>query len=194
MFNKLWCGFVSVLLMAVTMAASAKPEKYEFDKSHTRIFYEVNHLGFSDYRGMFHKYDGHFTFDPNDLSKSKIDVTVDIKSADMYHDKMNEHLLAEDILNAKKYPQAKFVSTDVKPGGQNSAIVTGNLTLHGVTKPLTLKVVFNKAGKNPFSKKFTRGFTATGTLDRTEFGINYAAPMVSKEVNLTISVEGIRVD
>ncbi len=185
--------FLATVLCAPFQAFAAK-EKYEFDRGHTRIFFEVNHLGFSDYRGMFHEYAGGFVFDTDKLEESSIEVTVDMSSADMYFEKMNEHLLNEDLLHVTKYPDAKFVSTAVKPKGKDRAQVTGNLTLLGVTKPVVLDVQFNRAAENPFSKKFTRGFTATGTIDRTEFGIDYAVPLVSKEVKLTISVEAYRVD
>ncbi|MBA3581903.1 MAG: polyisoprenoid-binding protein [Gammaproteobacteria bacterium] len=177
--------------LGLTTAAQAAPETYVFDKSHTRIFFDVNHLGFSQYRGMFHEYDGTFVFDAKNLAKSKVDVTIQMTSADMYHDKMNEHLKADDILDVAKYPTAHFVSTAVEKTDKG-AKVTGNLTLHGVTKSVILDVTFNEAKPHPMNKQFTRGFTALTVLDRGEFGIGYAVPMVSKEVNLYISVEAQR--
>lgn len=183
--------FLFPLMMQPLWAA---PEKYEFDRGHTRIFFEVDHLGFSNYRGMFHEYSGSFTFDEKKLEKSKIEVEVDMSSVDMYLDKMNEHLLTPDLLDTAKYPKARFVSTRVERNGESSARVTGDLSMHGVTRPVTLDVKFNKAGENPFSKKFTRGFTASGVIDRAEFGIAYGVPLISKDVYLTIAVEAFRIE
>lgn len=188
-------ALVSVILFPLMMQPLwAAPEKYEFDRGHTRIFFEIDHLGFSNYRGMFHEYSGSFTFDEKNLEKSKIDVEVDMNSADMYFDKMNEHLLHSDLLDTTKYPKARFVSTRVERTGDVSAKVIGDLSMHGVTRPVTLDVKFNKAGEHPFSKKFMRGFTATGVIDRAEFGIAYGVPLISKDVYLTISVEAVRVE
>lgn len=195
MFNCFFKNAVCIIgLYGIINPVFAEAEQYEFDRGHTRIFFEVDHLGFSNYRGMFHDYEGGFVYDADKIENSKIQVTIDMASADMYFEKMNEHLLAADLLNVSKYPSGRFVSTSITQESDNLAKVKGELSLLGVTHPVVLDVKFNRAAEHPFTKKFTRGFTATGVIDRTDYGINYAAPLVSKEVRLTIQVEAYRVD
>ena len=98
----------------------------------------------------------------------------------------------EDFFNVEKFPEMTFKSTGVTVTGENTGDVTGDLTLLGVTKPVTLHVTFNKAGKHPMGDKYAAGFSATGTLRRSDFGMDYGLPMVSDEVELRIEVEGVR--
>lgn len=183
---------LTLMLMLPFSTSVNATDKYVFDMSHSRIFFEVNHLGFSDYNGMFRDFEGTISFDEKKIENSKIDVTIDVASVDGFDEGLNEHLRNEDFFDVQKHPKARFVSKKVEKSGKNQARVIGELTLKGVTKPLALNVTFNKVGPHPFNKKQTAGFSASAVIDRTEFGINYGVPAVGKSVKLEIDVEASR--
>lgn len=174
--------------------AQAQVETYSFDKAHTQIFFAADHLGFTQSYGKFLEFDGGFVFDRGAPEKSSVNVVVKTASIDMDHEKWNAHLKNADFLNVEKFPEMTFKSTAIKVTGENTADITGDLTLLGVTKPLTLSTVFNKADKNPFSNAYHAGFTASGSLKRSDFGMTYGLPGVGDEVKLMINVEGIRAE
>lgn len=172
--------------------AAATPEKYVLDSPHTQIGFSVNHLGFSNSTGKFLGYEGFFNLDRLDLSKSSVDVTIQTDSLDMGHKEWNEHMKAADFFNVAAFPTMTFKSTAVTLTGENTADVTGDLTLLGVTKPVTLKVKHNKSGPHPFGEKFVAGFDATATIKRSDFGMTNGIPMVGDDVEIRISAEGIQ--
>ncbi|MCB1783887.1 MAG: polyisoprenoid-binding protein [Alphaproteobacteria bacterium] len=183
----------SVLLTgAFAQPAWAEVEHYTFDNPHTQILFFVSHLGFSMSQGKFTDYQGGFTFDTTDPSKSSVEITIPTDSLQMDSEKWNEHLKSADFFDVEKYPDMTFKSTEVKVTGDDTADITGDLTLLGVTKPVTLHVKHNKSGKHPFGDKYVSGFSATATLKRSDFGMNYGLPMIGDDVNLMIGVEGIR--
>ncbi len=168
-------------------------EKYNFDTVHTQIVFFVDHLGFSKSEGEFLDFDGFFTFDRNKPEESKVEITIDTSSIDMDDEKWDSHMKNEDFFNVEQFPSMTFKSTDIKLTGEKTAEFTGDLTLLGVTKPVTLNVTYNKSGKHPFSGKFVSGFSATSSLKRSDFGMTYGLPAIGDEVELRIEVEGIRV-
>ncbi len=172
-----------------TDPAQVQPGAYVLDKSHAKVLWAVSHFGFSTYYGEFTSFDAKLTLDPKAPAKSSLDVTIDIPSVSTNDAKLDAHLKAPDFFNAEKFPKATFKSTKVEPTGPTKAKVTGDLTLLGVTKPVTLDVTFNGAGVGPVSKKVTTGFSAEGTVKRTEFGMNTYAPYIGDEVKLIISGE-----
>ena len=173
-------------------AVAAQPDvrggAYTLDKSHAKIIWSASHFGFSTYYGEFTDFDAKLNLDPANPANSKLSVTVQTDSVDGHNDALEEHLESADFFNVEKFPTATFVSTSVVPTGAATADVTGEFTLLGVTKPLTLKVTFNKAGEN-MAGTYVAGFSAEGAVKRSEFGMNYAVPGVSDEVKLTISGE-----
>lgn len=179
-------------LAAAKTAAAAEAPKFTFDKAHTQIFFSVSHLGFSYSTGKFTGFDGSFTFDEAKPESSKIDVTIDTNSLTMDDEAWEKHLKNEDFFNVEKFPAMTFKSTQIEKTGDNTGRVTGDLTLLGVTKPVTLDVIFNKGGIHPYSKKYVAGFSVTGKLNRSDFGMTYGLPGVGDEVNISIEVEGIR--
>lgn len=183
-------------LAAFTFAtpAQAAPEEYAFDKAHTQVMFSVGHMGYSFSHGRFTKFDGNFVFDEQDVSKSAIDVTIDTNSLVMDDDAWEKHLKNEDFFNVEKFPAMTFKSTKVEKTGDKTGKVTGDLTILGVTKPVTLDVTWNKSGIHPYSKKYVSGFSASGTLLRSDFGMAYGLPAVADEVSLNIQVEGERED
>lgn len=178
------CGFAA--------PANAEIEKYTFDKAHTQILFFVNHLGFSNSQGEFHDYDGYFLFDRDTPANSQIDVTIKTASIDMDDEKWDDHMKNEDFFNVETFPDMSFKSTSIEITGENTADITGDLTLLGVTKPVTLSVTHNKSGKHPFGDKYVAGFSGTATIKRSEFGMNYGLPMVSDDVEIRLEVEGVR--
>ena len=172
--------------------AHAEAETYTFDKAHTQVIFFVNHLGFSNSAGKFLDFDGSFTFDQAEPAKSSVKVTFKVAGLDMDDEKWDEHLKGTDFFNVEKFPEMTFNSTAIEVTGENTANITGDLTLLGVTKPVTLSVTHNKSGKHPFGDKYVSGFSATASLKRSDFGMNYGLPMVGDDVQIRIEVEGLR--
>lgn len=181
----------SAALLAVAVAAPAQAaDKYKFDTVHSQVIFFVSHLGFSMSEGEFLDFDGGFSFDQKNWGNSSVDVTIKTASISLDDKKWDDHMKNEDFFNVEKYPTMTFKSTKVESKDGKTGTITGDLTLLGVTKPVTLDVTFNKAGAHPFNpKKQLIGFSATGTLKRSEFGMKYALPAVGDEVEIRIEVE-----
>ncbi|SMF61384.1 YceI family protein [Allosphingosinicella indica] len=174
---------------AATAPRDVQAGAYVLDKSHAKIVWGINHLGFSTYYGEFTDFDAKLSLDPANPAASTLEVTVKTASVATHNDKLDAHLKSADFFDAAKFPETRFVSTAVRPTGERSADVTGNLTLHGVTRPVTLAVTYNGAGKSPVSGQYVAGFSATATIQRTEFGIDQYAPALGDAVELKISGE-----
>ena len=172
---------------ATNDAATVEAGNYKADPMHTLVRFEVNHFGFSQYFGVFPAATGTLTLNPRNISSSKVDVTVPVERVSTTNSTLDGELRGADWFDAAKYPTIRFVSSSVIRTGPGTATIAGTLTLHGVSKPLVLDAIFVGAGANPLSKAYTAGFTATGRLKRTDFGISKYAPLVSDEVVLTIS-------
>ena len=166
---------------------------YKTDPGHSLIGWEVNHFGFNDYFGIFGDVAGTLTLDPANPNAAKVDVTIPVAKVTTASAGLTSHLLRAGKDGGKPDffgpapADARFVSTKVIASGM-TAKITGNLTLNGVTKEVVLDAEFTGAGANPFNKKETIGFEAETTIKRSDFGIAYALPMVSDEVELDISV------
>jgi polyisoprenoid-binding protein YceI len=166
---------------------------YAADPGHSLIGWEVSHFGFSDYFGIFGDVSGTLVLDPANPDAAKVDMTIPVANVTTASKGLTDHLLRAgkdggkpDFFGPAPAP-ARFVSTSVKAKGM-TAIITGDLTLNGVTKPVTFEAEFVGAGNNPFNKKATVGFEAETEIKRSDFGVNYAIPFVSDEVELDISV------
>lgn len=185
------------LLLALTVIATAPAkaepiEIYEFDKAHTQILFFVDHLGFSKSQGEFHEYDGMFEFNRNEPEKSKVEITIQTSSIDMDDEKWNESMTSKKFFDVEKFPMMTFKSTKIEKTGEETANITGDLTILETTKPVTLNVTFNKAGVHPFNQKYVAGFSATTKVKRSEFNMTYGLPMVGDEVDIMLEVEGFR--
>ena len=178
-----------VLAQTPGMPDPAKVEKgaYSLEPSHTRVRFSVNHFGFTTYSGDFNKTAGTLDLDPAKPADGKLDVAVDVDSVYTPSQKLTDELKSADWLDATKFPKMNFKTTKIEKTGSTTAKVTGELTLHGVTKPVTLDAKFFGAGPNPFNKKLTVGFEATGKIKRSEFGVTKYVPMIGDEVDLMIS-------
>jgi len=183
--------FVLSLLLWIPFAQSAEP--YVADPDHTRITFEVKHLGFSWMPGVFHAYESiEFAFDPENPAASRVDAVIRAGSVDMFHEALNEHLRSEDFFDVASHPTLRFESTEVTPVAEDTARVEGKLTLLGQTRPVTMTVVLNRHAPNPRNGNMTAGFTASGVIDRTAFGMRYGAPLVGSDVKFTINTEAVR--
>ena len=170
-------------------AASYAADTYTLDPTHTSVIWKANHFQFSNPHGLFSMVEGTVTLDEAAPANSTVDVTINTGNIFTGNTKFDDHLKNKDFFNVGEFPKATFKSTKVEPSGDKTAKVTGDLTILGVTKPVTLDVVYNHKGEHPFSKKPTVGFPATGIIKRSEFGMNYAVPGVSDDVHITIEAE-----
>ncbi|MAH05738.1 MAG: hypothetical protein CL561_09285 [Alphaproteobacteria bacterium] len=170
----------------------AQAATYNIDASHTNIMLNVSHLGFSTMVLEALKPEGQIIFDAEKPEHSAVYVVLKAAHIDGDDEKFNAHLHNADFFNAAEFPEITFKSTDVEVLSENTGKVTGDFTLLGITKPVTLDVTFNKAGKNPFSQKETVGFTASGTIKRSDFGMNYGLPMIGEDVGIEINIEAVK--
>jgi polyisoprenoid-binding protein YceI len=166
---------------------------YSTDPAHTLIGWSVSHFGFNDYFGQFGDVEGSLRINPDDLSATSLDVSVPITSLSVVSEGLRDHMLRDgkdggspDFFGAQPAP-ARFVSTQVLPIGPTRAVVTGDLTMNGVTKPVSIVAEFAGAGTSPMNQTRTIGFHGETTIKRSDFGVAYGIPMVSDEVELTIS-------
>ncbi len=167
--------------------AAAQAGNYTVEPSHTRVGFSVLHFGFTEYYGEFSGVSGTLSLDPKKVESAKLAVTIPVASIDTTNDTLDGELRDPSWFDAAKYPTMTFVSTKVTRTGERTADVTGNLTFHGVTKPVTLHASFNAGGVNPMDKAYTLGFNATGTITRSDFGVTKYVPMVGDNVTLRIS-------
>ncbi len=176
----------------LTPAVYAAPEEYVLEKPHTQILFFVSHLGFSKSQGEFHDFDGGFTFDPEDWSNSYAKVTIRTHSIDMDDYAWDKHMRNEDFFDVNVHPTMTFESTKLEKTGEDTGKLHGDLTLLGVTRPVTLDVTFNKVGQHFKSKEWIAGFSAAATIKRSEFGMKYGLPVIGDDVELRLEVEGVR--
>ena len=168
--------------------ARAVAGAYQVDPDHTQVLFTVGHLGFSEYTGMFTRPTGTLTLDPANPAADKVDVSFPIDKVLTTSPELDKHLQTADFFDAAKYPTGHFVSTRVTKTGDAAATIDGNLTLHGVTRPVSLDVRFVGAGKMVMGPpKPNIGFAATTTIKRSDFGLGYGIPLVSDDVLLTIN-------
>jgi polyisoprenoid-binding protein YceI len=173
--------------------ANVEGGRYRLDKSHARIVFSTTHFGFSTYYGLFDDFDVKLDFDPVAPAKSALAVTINLNGIVTADPKLETNLKSDAFFNVAKFPKATFTSTHMEPTGKASGKLTGDLTLHGVTKPVTLDVTFNGGGNSMLSKAYVLGFDAKGTLKRSDFGIKNFVPFIGDEVTLVISCEFNRV-
>ena len=163
--------------------------KYQLDKSHASITYTISHLGYSHYTSRFNDFDATLDFDAKDPTKSKLEVKINPASTDSNNAHLKEKLDSATFFDTVKFPEAKFVSTKIEKTSATEGLITGDLTLHGVTKPVVLKTTFNGGGVNPFAGVDSLGFSAIGKLNRSDFGITEYLPAVGDEVKFYVEVE-----
>lgn len=190
MLKKSLLALTTAALLANAATASAADYKIDKQGQHAFVQFRIQHLGYSWLYGTFRDFDGSFTFDEADPSKDKVNVTINTNSVDTNHAERDKHLRSAEFLNVAKFAQATFVSTAVKKDGDELDI-TGNLTLNGVTKPVTLEAKKLGEGKDPWGG-YRAGFEAETKIALKDFNIKTDLGPASQDVQLMISVEGIR--
>ena len=180
----------AAVLTALTLSpAFAAPETYALDASHTYPRFSYSHFGFSNITGRFDQVGGEFELNTADLAKSRISVEIPVSSLSTGVAKLDQHLQGPDFFDAAKYPTASFKSTSVHVVNDRELHVSGDLTIHGVTKPVTLDVKVNKIAEHPMKKVPAAGFDAKTTIKRSDFGVGAYVPMVSDDVEIRITLE-----
>lgn len=169
----------------VASAQSVQAGRYTVDANHTQVIWSVDHFGFSRLYGMVGSMSGTLDIDPARPSAARVAIDVPLSGLTVTSPGFAKHLATADLFDTGKFPTARFVSRSVAVNG-TAATITGDLTLRGVTRPLTLNARLHGAGANPMNKKPTVGFSATATLKRSDFNLGYAVPAVSDEVKLDI--------
>jgi polyisoprenoid-binding protein YceI len=183
----------AIVLALLPAIVAAEPARYALDPVHTRVLLAVDHAGFSRALGTVSGSTGTVVFDPDDWSSARLDVRVPLARVDFGDAKWNAAVLADSLLDADAHPEARFVSTAVKPYDAQRAQVCGELTLRGVTGPLCMDVTWRALKRHPLPP-FRRiaGFSATATLSRSAFGISAWKTMIGDTVELWIEVEAVR--
>ncbi|GAB4350943.1 MAG: YceI family protein [Gammaproteobacteria bacterium] len=190
MMKNLWRVSVAAMLLAFFSHNALAAERYKIDLSHSFVMFKISHLGFSIMNGRFNDFEGEFTYDPQNPSNSRISVTVKTASIDTNWAERDKHLRSADFLDVEKYPTATFTSTSYSENN-GKGILKGNLTLHGVTRPVEIAVQQVGAGKDPWGG-YRRGFTGSTRIKRSDFGISYNLGPSSEDMELHFVVEGIR--
>ncbi len=183
--------FALISLLAAASVPAFAADTYTIDPSHTYPSFEADHMGISVWRGKFTKTSGTVTLD-RAAKTGSLDITIDASSVDFGHAKLNDHVKSADVFDVQKFPSATYKGTSIKFEGDKPVAVDGELTLHGVTKPVQLKINKFTCIQHPMLKREVCGADASATFNRTDFGINYAVPPFSPEIKLAIQVEAIK--
>ncbi|MFL5378165.1 MAG: YceI family protein [Myxococcales bacterium] len=170
---------------------------WNIDPSHSAIAFSVRHMVVSKTRGRFNKWSGQLRFDPANPSASSVEVDIDPASLDTGDTQRDAHLRSADFFDVEKYPTASFRSTKVELAGEGRYRVTGNLTVHGITQPVLLDVSYEGSGKDPWGGE-RAGFSATTTIDRKHFGLEWnkaletGGLLVGEKVELNLEIEAVK--
>lgn len=187
-------NLLALTSFALSGVAAAAPVTYNLDPEHTYPSFEADHLGISVWRGKFNKTAGKMTLDKA-AGQGTVDVTIDLKSVDFGHEKMNSEAMGPEFFDVKKYPEARYKGKLTGFSNGVPSQVVGDLTLHGVTKPVVLRINLFKCIPHPILKRELCGADATGTFNRDEFGLDVGKPYGFKmDVTLRIQMEALRTE
>jgi polyisoprenoid-binding protein YceI len=183
------CIALAIALSAPTLLPAAD-YVIDTEKAHAFIQFRIKHLGYSWLLGRFNDFDGSFSYDEADPAASRVEVNIRTASIDSNHAERDKHLRDKEFLDVDKYPQATFVSTGFTENADKTAVLTGNLTLHGVSRPVSIAVKPIGHGPDPWGGK-RRGFEGTTRLKLADYNIDFDLGPAAREVELFLSVEGI---
>jgi polyisoprenoid-binding protein YceI len=200
MNSKIYAALVAASLVAVSAVSIAQPTvelthdpaavqagTYDVEPLHTRVLFSVSHLGFTTWYGEFTSVSGSLNLDPKKPAGSTLEIHIPVATVSTTNAKLDGELKSDAWLDATQFPEIVFKSTKVTETGKDTAKVAGDLTFHGVTKPVTLAVKFNAAGANPMDKKYTVGFEVSGKIKRSDFGVKTYVSLIGDDVDLIIS-------
>lgn len=183
--------FVAGLLALMTPFVNAADYAIDSAGAHASINFKIQHLGYSWLTGRFNTFDGKFSYDAASPEKASINVNIDTNSLDSNHADRDKHLKSGDFLDTAKFPNASFVSTSIKDLGNGKLAVNGDLTLHGVTKAITIDAEKIGEGSDPWGG-YRAGFAGTTTIKMADFGIDYNLGPASTHVEMDLHVEGVK--
>jgi polyisoprenoid-binding protein YceI len=181
---------IGALICAPIFTVQAAPVTYEIDATHTFVLLSRSNFGFSNPMIVANIDQGTLVFDHDDPSKSSVRVTLPVDRINTFVPQLDTEFRSPMFFDIAKFPNITFESTRVKAIGNGKYTITGNLTAHGITRPVVLHARLNKAGENPMTKRQAIGFDATGTLKRSEFGLGFNIPNVSDEIALKLTMQG----
>jgi polyisoprenoid-binding protein YceI len=173
----------------LSIATAAYTADYTIDPTHSHIVFMIDHLGFAKIVGLFSDFSGTLSFDPNNVSASKLNVTIKTESLQTQFAPRDKDLKGADWFNTTEFPEITYVGSQFAKKDEHKGTITGKLTLHGVAKPVTFDVVVNKVGQNPLDKINSAGFSARGTLKRSDFGMKTFLGAIGDDVDLVIEIE-----
>jgi len=189
---------ITLLAALITATAAsvafAAPEKYLLDAPHSQIVFSYDHLGFSTTRGMFSGFEGIVMFDQENPAASSVSVSMPAQSMITGWSERFDHFMSKDFFGADADELISFKSTAIEVTGDNTALITGDLTLNGVTRPVVLDAVLNQIGDHPMAGKPWAGFNASASILRSQFELGKFAPFVGDEVTILISIEAMKAD
>lgn len=186
---------LALALLVCLAAATSRAADFVVDNSHTSVIFSVKHAGFSYSFGRFNKVSGKFSYDAAKPEASSFDVTIAVDSIDTNNPERDGHLKNADFFNAPEFPLITFKSTKVVPkkeGETEILEVTGDMTMHGVTRPVTFNLEKVGEGQGPGPMGYRAGFVTAAKIKRSEFGMTNALDMIGDEVAINISFEGVR--
>lgn len=192
----LWLGACGYLIpRAETPPPAELPAgAYRLDPEHATLLFKIDHLGFSQLVGRFDEFDAALDFDPDNPQASRLSAEIDPASIDFDLPEFEEDLRGPDWFDVARFPSARFEGRAIEVTGANTGRITGDLTLHGVTRPVSLDVTFNGGGDSLLTGRYTLGFAAAGIISRSAFGLGAYTPAVGDEVVLEIHAEFQRVE
>ncbi|NOT13013.1 MAG: polyisoprenoid-binding protein [Methylococcaceae bacterium] len=182
---------LALMIMSSLSLPAVASDNYTVDSRHTFPSFEINHLGFSIQRGRFNKTTGNITLDPR-ASTGSIQISIDAASISTGLTDLEDHLRGKDFLDVAQFPQITFISNQLIFNNDRLVSVNGDLTLHGITKPVQLTVDHFHCGMNLIAMKNTCGANATTTIKRTDFGVSKYVPAVADDVNIAIQIEATK--
>ena len=184
-------------ILPLCLVTAANAATYKIDPDHSEVAFKIRHLAISNVAGKFLNFSGTFDYDPANVKAAKTEAEIAIKSVDTSSQKRDDHLRGDDFFAVEKFPEMKFVSKKAEPSGKDTFKLIGDLTIHGVTKPVTLDVTYAGAAKDPYGNE-RAGFSATTKISRKEFGLTWnkaletGGMVVGDEVSVSIEIEGTK--
>jgi len=177
------------LLAALLMPSALQAEPYKLDKAHAHLVFSVDHLGFSVVRGRFAEFDAEIDFDPEDPEDASINLTIEVDSVTSFSATRDKAIKGRSLLYAARYPTIKFISTEVELLDGNDAMVTGDLTIRGVTREESFKATMRRAAVNELTQLQTAGFAVEGKIDRREYDMTWGVGAIGAIVDFNFDLE-----
>ena len=186
------CTVIAIAAFLAVPTARAEPVVYRFDPPHTQIWFTADHQRFSHPQGRLHVKDGWFQFDEKDWSTARVVMQIDMTSADIGDDKWSDTIRSGQLLDVAKFPTAQYVSKSVEKKDDKNGIIHGDLTLHGVTRPVDVEFTLNRIGNDPYRFKQKAGFSAKAVVKRADFGITRYVEVIGENIELRFEIEGLK--